>query len=418
MKKNFKKILILLFLPLTSCIQTTPKDLGNKNVFTNPTDTSNSSNFRLRYAYRDQTDDSGGAFGTNIGRVMFLQGETGSASSIISTCNSSGTGCYCEFFTSGSDTATGTSTGGLSPEITYNSASNLIICKVPTSITATADVARVRLVNSSGTVATSITTVASSPTLSQILGSNSVSKLRTVSKYTCKINYIQNSGVTASPFAFTCGNSNLNYIQVSYKYYLYANNTGNNYANQMSDVLYNGGLAICALQIKQYDCTESTPSADFGLYAEASGPFDKAVSLTPNPSTTSSVYGYAVSPITVSTDIYSTSVCPPGMTKKELYTTDVSEPTEGTCAVGGLSTNISAAFTNSVVDASEDSSGTQETTAPNNTAAFDSVTGGSCNGSTCGTAPTTVTANCKTAISYSPASTRVPFCTVNSSYLP
>lgn len=420
MKKKssiFRLLAYMLMLTLfSSCnieVHTSPKVLGNGTTDMSPGDSANSSNFKIRFAYRDVSGDVGQVLGSE---VVILPGDTDSANAMYTACNTSGTNCICEFFAAGSDTVTGQNVGGLTPEITYNGTNNSIICKIPPSIIADPNAVdkskRVRLRNYSNSVATAITTITSTPTLTQLLGSLSASKMRTISKYQCNLNYIQNAGVSASPFSFTCGvgpPADLNYLQISYRYYLYADSTSNNYSTQVSDLLYNNGNSICGIGIKQLEC--GAPSNDFGLYGSAIGIYQKPVSLQSSPSAASTAYGYAASPITVAAQISATTLCPAGLVKKELYTTVAGAPlAAGTCPVAGTSTNISTLANTMVADAGQ---------AVAATISMNQVTGGTCvAGSSC-TAPTVGPAACDAASNtYPQAATPDPFCVIPSSYLP
>jgi hypothetical protein len=176
-------------------LDTRPKTLGG-SVNVSPDDSSNSENFRFIYAYRD----SDAATSPNT-RAIHLKGAENSLSAIISTCNSAGTGCYCDFY-DGTGTLLETASG--TGAIAYSSANNTVRCLV-SGATNPANISTVVVRNSDSSIASAEVSLVTSLSLAQILNGLSVDKLRIIHRYKCKRNFLQKTGTTYTSFDCTNG---------------------------------------------------------------------------------------------------------------------------------------------------------------------------------------------------------------------
>ena len=163
-------------------------------------------------------------------------------------------------------------------------------------------------------------------------------------------------------------------IQAPYNFYLFADNLTNNFAAHLPDVFHNDGSGtLCTDVLKFIDCTTAADGADdpnertvvFGLYAQNTGAFTKAVQLTSAPGRlggSTTVYGFAGR-------VDADGDCPPGLEKKESY-----EATPSDLANSNLDQNL----TDTVV---------LDPDSTTNTMTVLRITGGSCPGDNTCTAP-------------------------------
>jgi hypothetical protein len=309
-------------LAITACLQSKPKVLGKNKPTFNRSDSANSNSFKFNFAFRDSTaaapDD----------RTIYIQGSANSKTPIMSTCNSAGTNCVCEFLdSSGAELE---ETDASASEISYDQTGNYLRCDYDGVI---ANLASVRVRNQNSTVTSSTLTVDTSLTAQKLIGDDlDVNLVRTIYRYECLFNYLQKQGTTTTSFdcsnqGSTCWNTaapaasgDLCILQSEFPYYLYSDNYSTNISQKVPDRLYNQGNSstICGVQIRQFDCASSsgTPVAQFGLFAQQVGIFDTAVQLSASPDASAITYGFAAKTST----FQGNTVCPPGMQRRVFYT--------------------------------------------------------------------------------------------------
>ncbi len=326
--KLVNRILTILLISLStvftgSCgnMDTRPKSFGSTlNIL--PDDSANQENFRFLFAYRDDDD------ATSANKlVVQLQGADNATSAIINTCNSAGTGCYCDFYDSSNtllETASGTS------GISYSSTNNTISCLIG-NIAHEDTVDNVILRNSDSSIVSDRVTVSTSLTLSQVLHGLSVDSMRTVYRYKCMRTFLQKAATVYPDFDCTDqGLNDLSFLHADFNYFVYGSNSTNNYSDQLVDVLYNGssGGSVCNMQVKQYDCVNTITTNGglldkvFAIYGSQKGPFSREIDLNANPSKPNTPFGYAAPPqeFPAGSGVF---ICPPGMKRFDTFTTQI-----------------------------------------------------------------------------------------------
>jgi hypothetical protein len=312
---------------ITSCLDSKPRVLGSKRPKFTFEDVGTSS-FKFNFAYRPTTGVA------DLQKIFFVQGAANTETAMISTCNSAGTGCVCQFMV-GSTVAHESS----STEISYDTTGNYFRCYYSDShATAIGSITQIRVRNLRSTIFGETLSVQSSVSKNDILGADlNANKVRTVSRYSCLYNFLQKQGTTETLFDCStqltvCDTGDFCLLQSWFPYYLYAHAQSSNHSRQGTDELYNAASTgqICGLQIKRFDCTVppalapagegGTAVAKFGLYAESNGIFDTAVSLGVTPGGSAELFGYAAQ-----TSSYTSpggvahTLCPPGLERFRLY---------------------------------------------------------------------------------------------------
>lgn len=354
---------------------TSIKKLGPSDTITpaslNPTNSTNG--FTISFAARTLGTDA----------TLDVQGGTGSAATISSTCGSSGKSCACDFFTD--STGAGQVTSDASAT-NYSVTGNYLTCAIPSSVTAS-DYTHMRIRDSSNIRLSNIVAItnqddaitANRLTLTKILGDLQAINVRKTYEYRCYINYLQKANTTTT--TFDCGTAGttqaLSVVQVTYHYYLYADNLSNNFGSRVPDVLQTDGTGtLCGALIKFIDCTDAAsggtlnaPTLKFGIYSQSAGVFTVPVQLTNAPGRmggVTSTVGYA--------GPYDTTLnrCPPGLVKKQNY-----KSTTAGGVVSGPPTPANSNVNSSLVDTWINDSGAVLTMSE------DTFSGGTCNGTTC-----------------------------------
>lgn len=309
-----------LSLVFPSCLNTKPKVLGTKKVnLFEGTDGSQSS-FKFNFALK----------GTTVGNdtPIYLQGSANTSSGLISTCNTAGTGCVCEFLKAdGSIIQTTISTS----YITYDTTGNYYTCTLnDPGATLLPQLTDIRIRNIGNTVTSSnlVVTASGALTIEQLIGTDlDVNRVRSVYRYECEWNYLQKDGTNSNTFdcstqATLCDTGDFCLLKAQFPYYVYADGYSTNFHLKVADELYNPASGrICNQQIKKYDCTLTAPALKFGLYAEQTGIWATNVALGPAPGITATSMGFAAK---VST---TTNLCPPGLEKRVFWTVTVDTST-------------------------------------------------------------------------------------------
>ena len=338
--------IFLLFLLSFFCIacDVKVKQLGRASFDPAPEDTANSETFKLNFAYQDTAAVSPGD------EIIYLQGASNTKSTFNGICNAAGTGCECVLLNGATEVEVTNNT-----TISYDGTGNYFRCDfsiVPTPGTHTI---KLRNLNRSKQTAVFDIKTPATVTLGDILGDLSLNKVRTIYRYGCDFLFWEKTGTTsASSITCTTGaqivttappqpaGSNLSIVVLNYFFYLFADNTGNNFGSKLNDLLYNagGGETFCNIQLKRLDCTASNsqtngaPDADFGLFSEASGIFTKSISLPISPTAGSATVGFAAATSTFG----GATVCPPGLVRRVAWTatptaeTNTNMPTPGITA--------------------------------------------------------------------------------------
>lgn len=151
-------------------------------------------------------------------------------------------------------------------------------------------------------------------------------RMRTISRYSCRMNFLEKLDGGTSPNSFSCsgtlsycGSSNFCFIEAKLPFHLFADSLTNNYSSLEIDRIYNpaGSGLLCGSQIKQFDCSQQatgeTLMKSFGLYAEPVSPFSIKVQLSPGPNASLNTYGYA-------SPLGSSGICAPGLVKRDVFT--------------------------------------------------------------------------------------------------
>ncbi|MGZ3712981.1 MAG: hypothetical protein ACXVBE_14550, partial [Bdellovibrionota bacterium] len=314
-----------LVLLASSCLESKPKILGGKKLDITAVDTANAATFRFNFAYRDPA--------VLAAVPIYLQAVANSSTVMSTTCNLAGTGCQCEFL----DSATPPNVLS-SATSAYDSVGNFFTCTYGGVL---ASLASVRLRNIAGTKVSDAVPVVTTITATTLVGSDlDVNKVRTVYKYLCAFNYLEKHGSSTAPGSFLCTNTlsfcgagrDYCFLELNYPFYLYSDNYSTNMYKQMSDLVYNAGGSnvLCGKQAKQYDCSATAVGVaapnlakSFGLYSQQAGNFQVPVNLIAAPSQSTEVYGYAA-------NVGTSGNCPPGMVKRDFYTTTVPAQAEST----------------------------------------------------------------------------------------
>ena len=401
--RRFKLLALTLLAPffVTACINPGVKVLGSNAVSLSPSNTATTSSFSFKFALLNT------AAATPNNLFVFLQGNENTSSFIVDTCNFSGTGCKCVF-----ENAAGTQIGTTSTTtISYDSTGNYLRCQADPSITAS--IAKVYVTNIAGTASSSVLTVKSTLTASDLLGTLSASRLVSVYKYYCNLNYLQKTGTTAASFDCTAGA--LNEFVFPFNYYVWGGtySSAGNFGSKPTDILYGGPTGIlCGMQINQEDCTVSTPALSFGLYGASTGIFSVPISMTASPSAGSALYGYAAPTSTFTYTGTAYTVCPPGLSAEIFYQATPA-------ATDFVSSNVPSGLVDTIAQA-------VSTTTTTPTLNVYEYTGGSCGSVTTSTGTVTSTQQlCKAptsgpgiAHSYSYSSnTQTQFCVIPASAL-
>lgn len=375
--------LLALALGLAGCLDTKPKTLGMKRVTFGDNDTDTPSNFKFNFAFLDT------AATAPLNNVVFLQGAPDTKSTMLSTCNSSGTSCVCEFYNSANVKIDETAAA----DITYDITGNYYRC-VYDGASANTTISYVKIRNQNSSVVSDIYSIVTpaTMTLAKLLGPNQdIGRARSISRYSCLFNFLQKQGTTSNFFDCSTQGSlcsgvgdpagDFCLLQSRFPYYLYSDSVSNNNNVKVPDEVYNqgGSNTICGIQLKKFDCVDTaltptpggTPVLKFGLYQYQTGVFTVPVSLQPGPNYTAELYGYAAA----TTTFLGNTICPPGLERQIFYTA-----TTAMTAVGP-----SHNYTEGLE--------LKEVAAPTATPASVTITklvGGDCNNTTC-TLPTAVT---------------------------
>ncbi|MGZ3657959.1 MAG: hypothetical protein ACXVCS_20550 [Bdellovibrionota bacterium] len=328
-RKAFALLAILLpTLVITACLNAEPKILGQQGKFDFSAFNGSGVQGQFLFNYALQS-------GTTVG----VQGSTNSKSAIIGTCNLNGTSCMCQFLAADGTTVLGSTN---SSQILYDESGNYFNCTVPGGVTIPTN-GQIRVSNLDGSVVSTAMAISSSLTVGQLIGSDlDANHVRTVYRYQCEYNYLQKAGTSA--LSFDCSNQvtscdpdndsskSFCMLKARFPFFLYSDSFSNNFASKIADKLYAGGggtNTICGDEIKQVNCVESdtdstdafgTPVKQFGLYSQATGIWQQAVSLPSGPDQPSSSFGYAAA---VSTTAGNVGNCPPGLIKRIFFTSTI-----------------------------------------------------------------------------------------------
>jgi hypothetical protein len=310
---------VILLLPLLACIDTKIKELQSTSTRTfKTTATSSLSSFRISYASKYLSTNN----------YVLIQGVSTSANAISTTCGSTGASCFCDFYNSSGTLLE--SSGGVSTSIKYSSSGDIVTCKIPTA--ALADVAKVRLRNSSGSSVTDTATILSTVAtgadtdlpLAKLIGANPTSSVRSIYSYQCYFIARQETGlVTGGTPTCTDQAIDFNILKATYNFYLYASSNSSITGLRATQHILNNTLT-CGLMTLQIDCNSisSALTKDFGVLSESSGAFTTAVKANTAP--TNGLVGYQngyneTQGYAMPTSIFLDSHCPLGTTEKSLY---------------------------------------------------------------------------------------------------
>lgn len=322
--KISRTILLLTALALPGCLNNKPKILGSgQKLNFDSFDSETASLFKFNFALqRDATS-------------FYMQGASNSKTTMISTCNQSGSGCVCKFFKDDGTSSAGPDATGAA-NVIFDDRGNYFICVY--GGTTPADVAKIQIQNQAGTVTSALVSVeaAAAISLTKLIGTDlDQNRVRSIYRYTCEYNFLQKNGTTTQTFDCSDGqgvscvdggdaNNNFCFLKAKFPFFLYAENYSNNFNLKISDKLYGSNTdKICGLQIKQIDCVgtaadpHGSPVRSFGLYGEQTGIWDTAVSLGAGPDITPLNYGYAARPSATAP-----FACPPGLEKRTLFRAD------------------------------------------------------------------------------------------------
>lgn len=409
--KNFSTALLALAVVFVAIgCDTRPKVYNNRLDLSSATSTDTSTvvdTFGFNFAYRDASATS------PLNQIVFLQGNSVSKSTIISTCNGAGTNCVCSFY----DSSHALLQESSSTQITYDSTGNYIRCQYTGAL---GSLAYVKVRNQNSSRVSIEYPVDLSLTLQKLIGvGNDVNKVRTVSRYGCLFNFLQKAGTTTllfdcssqnslcwSGFSNNAGETSGDFclLQSTFPFYLYTSGYDNNFDKKIADKIYGGDTAagnLCGFQVKQYDCTGTagTPVKSFGIYTDQIGIFQYPLSLTPAPEQAVAVYGFAAATST----FMGSTVCPPGMVRRIFYATS----TAGISSVGP-SHNFPDTLTATEIVA--------PTSPPVTGLEVNKVGGGDCKGTAC-SAPLTAIAGTVRTFNYS-NSGQTEFCVIDPNLLP
>jgi hypothetical protein len=288
-------LLLAVSCSLAACLGTDAKTLGKKTVGGKGTGATDSESFSITIAYRKDAEP-------DDGRLVVIQGVRDLASaSIASLCGSTGATCQCIFYKSSSDTAPLTST----PPNGLSVGNNSFSCTIP-GATDPDLYTKVRLKTNDGTKSTGFLDIKNSLTLEDVIGDLDKAKVRGVHRYSCTRTFFEGEGVSAS--AVDCPpEQRLGLITAAYTFYIYNSQLGGNMSEKGSNSAYE--QPICERQFNKLTC-DGTPDLRWGLYAEKTGPFQVAISMTANPEgeNATGVYGFAALPD-------SGGNCPTGLVK-------------------------------------------------------------------------------------------------------
>lgn len=303
---------------VTACLNIQPKVLGQQGKFDfGAFNTSSSGTFKFNFAYFDSSRSA---------NTIYLQAATNSKSTVIGSCNFTGTGCTCNFLDGAGKTLYTTT----SSDISYDDPGNYYRC-VYKGASPIANVASVTIQSLDGATTSGPVTVATPATLtlSELIGTDlDINRVRYIYQYSCQYNYLQKSGTTTQGFdctnaATACeagdGNAQNNFclLKATWPFYLYTDTYSSNFSQKPSDKVYNGAGSgsLCGLQIKQYDCVSTgSPQKIFGLYDQLQGIWQTSVQLPAGPDLPAASYGFAAPTSTI------TGECPPGLVKQVFFT--------------------------------------------------------------------------------------------------
>lgn len=401
MKAHFLRWALFPFLILaftSSCDGTKPKVLGKNRIEFGSDDTSTNEKLKFNFAFRDTTAAA------PLDKIIYLQGASNTKTGIISTCNSAGTNCVCEFLDSNGDLLEESDFS----EISFDLTGNYIRCEYDGVL---GDLAQVRLRNQINTVTSLVYDVDTTLTVQKLLGDElDQNRVRTIYRYDCLFNFLQKAGTSSTSFDCShqgsqCWNSggasgDFCMLQSNFPYYLYSDNYSTNFTLKVADRLYNQGAEdrICGLQIKQFDCAGASgvPVAQFAVFADQIGIFDTPLALGAGPDISLTTYGFAAKTST----FLGNAVCPPGMVRRVFFRalTDTANT--------GVSSNYPNGFQTTEV---------ADPTSAQFSLTLNKLSGGDCSGAVC-TLPTLNSGTIKS-FPYSSAGL-AEFCVIPTSMLP
>jgi hypothetical protein len=318
-------LLLTLSFILMGCDVGKPKVLGKSKLDFETEDSATPESFKFNFAFRDATAAA------PLDKIIYLQGASNTKTGIISTCNSAGTNCVCEFYNA-SDVKLEESDFS---EITFDTTGNYVRCEYDGIL---ANLSKVVIRNQNNTVRSAVYNVDTTLTAQKLVGDDlDANRIRTVYRYDCEYNFLQKAGTTSTFFDCSSSGSlcwdnggqagDFCILQSKFPFHLFSDNYSTNLNTKVADKLYGVGAEdrICGAQIKQFDCAgaSGTPVPQFAIFAEQTGIFDTAIQLSAGPDISLSTYGFAAKTSTFNGSV----VCPPGMVRQVFYgtTTDTSD---------------------------------------------------------------------------------------------